>query len=92
MKIEEFETEKKWWGNEESAYKQRTEGEYSWKVNISDIKARNYNLDIKNPHVKELEAQDPLVLLDQYRAMQKNIADIREALKYELEQALQRGQ
>lgn len=42
MRIEEFELEKGWWDN-------RVENEYAWKVTIEKIKARNYNLDYKNP-------------------------------------------
>lgn len=48
LRIEEFDLEKVWWNN-------RVENEYAYKVNIEDIKARNYNLDIKNPHKKENE-------------------------------------
>lgn len=48
MRIEEFDLEKAWWNN-------RVENEYAYKVSIEDIKARNYNLDIKNPHKKEEE-------------------------------------
>jgi len=32
-------------------------------VSIDDIKARNYNLDIKNPHVSESINHDPAELL-----------------------------
>ncbi len=48
IRIEEFNLEKAWWNN-------RVENEYAYKVSIEDIKARNYNLDIKNPHKKEEE-------------------------------------
>lgn len=48
LKTEEFDLEKSWWNN-------RVESEYAYKVSIEDIKARNYNLDIKNPHKKEEE-------------------------------------
>lgn len=46
INIKEFDLEKSWWNN-------RTENEYAWKVNADDIKQRNYNLDIKNPHATE---------------------------------------
>jgi type I restriction enzyme M protein len=48
INIKEFELEKKWW-------KKRVENEYAWKVNITEIKKRNYNLDIKNPTMQETE-------------------------------------
>jgi type I restriction enzyme M protein len=43
IRIEEFDLEKAWWEN-------RVENEYAWMVSIDEIKGRNYNLDIKNPH------------------------------------------
>lgn len=42
IQLEEFSEVKKWWNN-------RSEGEFSWKVGIDEIIARNYDLDIKNP-------------------------------------------
>lgn len=44
----EFDTLKTWWNN-------RAENEQAWKVGIDDIKNNGYNLDIKNPFVKEEE-------------------------------------
>ena len=44
----EFENLKAWWDN-------RVESEQAWKVSIEDLKANNYNLDIKNPHIAEAE-------------------------------------
>ncbi|HQK20265.1 MAG TPA: N-6 DNA methylase, partial [Polyangiaceae bacterium] len=41
----------------------RKENEVAWKVSIDEIKARNYNLDIKNPHNVEEEHGDPTELL-----------------------------
>lgn len=46
VNIKEFDLEKNWWHN-------RTENEYAWKVSAEEIKQRNYNLDIKNPHAKD---------------------------------------
>jgi len=48
IQIKEFDTEKKWW-------KKREENEHAWKVSLEEIKKRNYNLDLKNPTVKETE-------------------------------------
>jgi type I restriction enzyme M protein len=44
----EFESLKKWW-------KKRKESELAWKVNIKDLAAGGFNLDIKNPHIQEAE-------------------------------------
>lgn len=46
IRREEFEPIKEWW-------EIRTESEVCWKVHLETIKARNYDLDIKNPHKKE---------------------------------------
>ena len=45
IRIEEFETIKKWW-------KKREESEVSYKVSIDTIIERGYNLDMKNPNKK----------------------------------------
>jgi len=91
MKIEEFEAEKQWWGNEDDGFKGRKEGEYSWRVTLEDLKARNYNLDIKNPHVGNRQVYDPDHLLAQFVSLQSDIASIRNRLKMTLAEALERG-
>ena len=35
----------------------------AWRVTIDDVKARGYNLDIKNPHAVEDDHGDPETLL-----------------------------
>lgn len=84
MKIEEFEALTAWWGKEKDGFKKRVENEYAWKVSIDEIKARNYNLDCKNPHQSEQEIHDPEVLLSQYQMMQDEIAVLRDQLKNNL--------
>jgi type I restriction enzyme M protein len=88
MRFEEFETEIAWWGDEADGFKARVQNEQAWKVPVADIVARNYNLDIKNPHVGEQISHDPDVLLAQYAAMQQDIAATRDALKQQLMAAL----
>jgi len=88
MKFEEFTTEIDWWGNEEDNFKDRVENEQAWKVSIENIKAQNYNLDIKNPHVGELLNHDPEELLQNYAEQQKDILSLREQLKVILTDAL----
>ena len=46
----EFAGLKAWWNNRES-------NEQAWQVDIDNIKANGYNLDIKNPHQAEEEQQ-----------------------------------
>lgn len=88
MRFEEFRPEIDWWGNEEDGFATRVENEYAWKVSIDEIKARNYNLDIKNPHVGEQESHDPEALLQKYQRQQDDIAKLRNQLKAILGEAL----
>ncbi len=50
IQLAEFDSLKDWWNN-------REESEQAWQVDIDTIKARGYNLDIKNPHRAEEEKQ-----------------------------------
>ncbi|WP_022959456.1 type I restriction-modification system subunit M [Spongiibacter tropicus] len=88
MQFEEFETERQWWGNEEDGFKTRTETEQAWKVSLQDIIDRNYNLDIKNPHVGEQVNHDPDELLAEYDQQQQEIQSLRDQLKAILHEAL----
>jgi type I restriction enzyme M protein len=87
MRIEEFAAEKAWWGGPER--QGRVENEYAWRVPVAEIKARNYNLDIKNPHSPDQINHDPDQLLADYAKLQAEIASTRNALKSILSQALQ---
>ena len=86
MRIEEFAPEKAWWGGAERTG--RVENEFAWRVPIETIKARNYNLDIKNPHDAGSIAHDPDQLLADYAALQNEIASTRDQLKAILADAL----
>lgn len=88
MKFEEFETELAWWGDEADGFAARVENEQAWKVSIDDIIARNYNLDIKNPHVGEVVSHDPQALLADYAKQQADIQALRDQLKGILSAAL----
>ncbi|BDI08129.1 type I restriction-modification system subunit M [Sphaerotilus microaerophilus] len=81
MRIEEFAAEEAWWSD-------RQETPMAWKVSLDEIRARNWNLDCKNPHVGEQESHDPDELLAQYRQMQAEIAALQEQLKAALSGAL----
>ncbi|WIG71456.1 N-6 DNA methylase (plasmid) [Photobacterium damselae] len=88
MKFEEFQQEIDWWGNEADGFAARVENEHAWKVSIEDIIARNFNLDIKNPHQDEVIAHDPQELLASYQQQQQEIAELRNQLKNILGDAL----
>lgn len=81
MRIEEFGLEKAWWGN-------REENAHAWRVSADEIRANGYNLDIKNPHVKEAYAADPYELLANYQVLLAELADTRNRLRDELATAL----
>ena len=65
IRIEEFEAERKWWGKPGQEAK-RKETEFAWRVPIAQIKAANYNLDIKNPHDPGTTDGDVDQLLPEY--------------------------
>jgi type I restriction enzyme M protein len=93
MKLEDFAAFAEWWGegkkqSAKAKRKNRQETEQAWKVSIDDIVARNYNLDIKNPHVAEQVSHDPDELLATYAQQQKHIQTLRDQLKAILNDAL----
>ena len=68
-----------WWGGVKR--KGRKETEYAWKVTADEVKARSYNLDIKNPHTREDDHGDPVELLEKLTAAEAETADLRDRLK-----------
>ena len=84
MRIEEFTPEVAWWTD-------RKESERAWKVSIADLRARGYNLDIKNPNAPELTHEDPDLLLERYHQARAAAAEIRDQLKRALSDALERS-
>lgn len=91
MRFEEFETEIEWWGSEADGFASRQETPQAWKVSVDEIKASNYNLDIKNPHVAEQANHDPDKLLKKFAKQQEAIASLRDQLKTILAEALSNG-
>ncbi len=85
MKIQEFAPEKSWWTN-------REETEHAWKVPIEQIRSTNYNLDIKNPHQEQITHAAPEELLQDYKTLQSQIHQLRQALKQELQSSLEAQQ
>jgi len=87
IRIEEFELEKAWWGGAEREGRQQTE--HAWRVYVEDLKANNYNLDLKNPHNADTGPGDPDALLDELLTLRHGVAEIRERLKAELAASLE---
>ena len=81
IRIEEFEPERAWWNH-------RVENEQAWRVPIEQIKAGNYNLDLKNPHRPDDGPGDVDHLLPEYEKLLAQIAETCAQLKKELHQAL----
>jgi type I restriction enzyme M protein len=84
INIKEFDLEKDWWEN-------RTDEKFAknaWKVSAQEIKDRNYNLDIKNPHQESDNLESPEVILEQYKASTKKINTIQKEIINVLTEAL----
>jgi type I restriction enzyme M protein len=77
-----------WWGG--ARRKGREEGPQAWKVTAADVKARGYNLDIKNPHTVADDHGDPEELLAALNAAEAETARLRDQLKAILAEALER--
>jgi len=77
-----------WWGG--AKRKGRVETERAWKVSAEDVKARGYNLDIKNPHMVADDHGDPEILLESLNAAEAETAKLRDQLKSILAEALLR--
>ena len=77
-----------WWGGTERLG--RVENEVAWRVSAADVKARNYNLDFKNPHVIIDDHEDPEELLAKLEESERMVALLRNRLKVILEEALLR--
>lgn len=77
-----------WWGGQDREGRQ--EGPQAWRVTIDDVKARGYNLDVKNPHTVADDYGDPGSLLADLEAADKDVSALREQLKAVLAEALAR--
>ena len=62
----------------------------AWKVTAEEVKARGYNLDIKNPHAVAEDHGDPATLLADLNAAEMEAESLRGKLKAILEEALAR--
>ncbi|CAN7290451.1 N-6 DNA methylase [Pararhizobium sp. LjRoot238] len=77
-----------WWGGK--ARERREEGPQAWRVTLEEVKARGYNLDVKNPHTVADDHGDPEVLLEELMGAETSAARLRDQLKSILAEALAR--
>jgi type I restriction enzyme M protein len=77
-----------WWGS--AAREGRVETTQAWRVTVDEVKARGYNLDIKNPHAEDDDHGDPAHLLAALNAAEAETARLRDQLKAILAEALAR--
>jgi type I restriction enzyme M protein len=77
-----------WWGG--AKREGRVESEFAWRVTVDHVKARNYNLDFKNPHIVTDDHGDPEELLAKLNEAEAQTAGLRGQLKSLLEEALLR--
>ena len=77
-----------WWGG--AKRQGREETLLSWRVTAEEVKARGYNLDIKNPNTVADDHGDPETLLAELTAAVAEAATLREQLKAILAEALVR--
>jgi type I restriction enzyme M protein len=75
-----------WWGGPKRTGRKETP--FSWKVTTKEVKARGYNLDIKNPHTVSDDHGDPNVLLESLNIAEAETVNLREQLKAILAEAL----
>ncbi len=88
IKLEHLQGCVNWWGGAERKHRQETP--QAWRVSIEDIKARGYNLDIKNPHTVADDHGDPETLLAELDEAEAETAKLRDQLKAILAEALLR--
>ena len=77
-----------WWGG--ARREGREEGERAWKVGAEEVRARGYNLDVKNPHTVAEDHGDPEALLEGLGKAEDEVAALRDQLKAVLTEALAR--
>ncbi len=77
-----------WWGGPERQGREETE--HAWKVTAEAVRARGYNLDIKNPHTQADDLGDPQELLAKLNATEAEVTGLRDRLKAILAEALLR--
>lgn len=88
IKVEHLQGCVDWWGGTDRENRQETE--QAWKVTLEDIKARNFNLDFKNPHSVADVHGEPEEILADLTAAEAKTSMLRDKLKGILAEALLR--
>ncbi len=88
IRLEHLEDCAAWWGGPRR--EGRMETDRAWKVSVEEVKARGYNLDIRNPHTVTDDHGDPETLLADLTAAEAEVAALRDQLKAILSEALAR--
>jgi type I restriction enzyme M protein len=88
IRLEHFQGCVDWWGGKDRNGREETP--QAWKVNAEEVKARGYNLDIKNPHAVADDHGDPEMLLADLAKAEAETAAYRDQLKAILAEALAR--
>jgi type I restriction enzyme M protein len=88
IRLEHLQACSKWWGGK--ARKGRVEGPHAWKVTADEVKARSYNLAIKNPYAVDEDHGDPETLLADLQEAEAETVGVRDQLKVILAEALLR--
>src|SRR5882724_5114388 len=88
IRLEHFQGCIDWWGGK--GREGRQEIPQAWHVTIEEVKARGYNLDIKNPHAVVNDHGDPETLLADLARAEAETAGFRNQLRAILAEALAR--
>lgn len=78
IKIEHFAACAEWWGGPHR--EGRKESDLAWKVQIDEIRGRNFNLDFKNPNSREADHEDAVVLQERLRSVSESVDAARDTL------------
>ena len=88
IRLEHFQECIDWWGGKARQGREATP--QAWRVTAEEVKARGYNLDIKNPHSVADDHGDPETLLADLAKAEAESAGLRDQLKTILAEALAR--
>ena len=88
IRLEHLEGCAVWWGGPRREGREETTR--AWKVGAEEVRARGYNLDIKNPHTVAEDHGDPETLLADLGQAEAEVAGLRDQLRAILSEALAR--
>jgi len=74
LTIGEFVVESNWW-------RRRKESKLAWKVSVGKLIANNFNLDVRNPHVRRVCLRDPVQVLKEHDQVIADFVQAKDRLK-----------